>query len=78
MQYKIITVLLITIFLYLFCVMWKYFKYQKPSNKEKINNIIKTLVRQSARWSVAASQDTNIMIAVLHSNYGAGYLWVLN
>lgn len=78
MQYKIITVLLITIFLYLFCVMWKYFKYQKPSNKEKINNIIKTLVRQSARWSVAALQDTNIMIAVLHSNYGAGYLWVLN
>ncbi len=39
--------------------------------------IIKTLLRQSARWSTAASQDANHMIAILHANYGAGYLWAL-
>ena len=38
---------------------------------------IKTLVRQAARWSSAAKQDKNPMIAVLHSNYGAGFLWAL-
>ena len=39
-------------------------------------NITK-LVRQAARWSTAAKQDKNAMIAVLHANYGAGYLWAL-
>ena len=40
-------------------------------------NIIQKLVRQAARWSVAAEQDENPMIAVLHANYGAAYLWAL-
>lgn len=40
-------------------------------------DIIRTLLRQSARWSIAASQDKNAMIAVLHANYGVGYLWAL-
>ena len=48
--------------------------YQKPTEKDKM---IKTLLRQSARWSTAAEQDENAMIAVLHANYGAGYLWAL-
>ena len=34
-------------------------------------------MRQAARWSVAARQDKSSMIAVLHANYGAGYLWAL-
>ena len=38
---------------------------------------IQILARQAARWSVAAEQDTNPLIAVLHANYGAGYLWAL-
>ena len=38
---------------------------------------IQVLVRQAARWSVAAEQDTSPLIAVLHSNYSAGYLWAL-
>ncbi len=46
-------------------------------NSEKIDSIIQTLVRQSARWSLAAKQDKNPLIAVLHANYGAGYLWAL-
>lgn len=40
--------------------------------------IVKTLIRQSARWSTAAEQDQNSMIAVLHANYGAAYLWAVN
>lgn len=39
--------------------------------------IIRMLVRQAARWSTAARQDENIVIAALHANYGAGYLWAL-
>lgn len=35
------------------------------------------LIRQVARWSTAGKQDKNSMIAVLHANYGAGYLWAL-
>jgi hypothetical protein len=32
------------------------------------------MLRQSARYSIAATQDANPMIAVLHANYGVGYL----
>ena len=52
-----------------------YFQY---SGKRKLHNdAIKTLVRQASRWSTAALQDKNIMIAVLHANYGTGYLLAL-
>lgn len=43
-----------------------------------LDNSVKTLARQAARWSTAATQDENPMIAVLHANYGAGYLWAIN
>ena len=48
--------------------------YDTKTNK---TDTIKTLVRQAARWSTAAKQDQNVMVAVLHANYGAGYLWAL-
>jgi hypothetical protein len=35
---------------------------------EERDQMIKTLVRQAARWSMAAKQDTN---------YGVGYFWAL-
>ena len=38
---------------------------------------IRILVRQAARWAVAARQDENPLIAILHANYAAGYLWAL-
>tara|TARA_Y100001970_G_C13793964_1_gene631668 strand:- start:277 stop:642 length:366 start_codon:yes stop_codon:yes gene_type:complete len=38
---------------------------------------IETLIRQASRWSVAAQQDESPIIALLHANYGAGYLWAL-
>lgn len=40
------------------------------------NNIDK-LVRQTARWATAAQQDQSPLIALLHANYAAGYLWAL-
>ena len=50
----------------------------KKDNMEKqIEFTVEKLVRQAARWSTAAKQDKNAMIAVLHANYGAGYLWAL-
>jgi hypothetical protein len=48
-----------------------------PAVQPKDHQRIKTLVRQAARWASAARQDKNIMISVLHANYGAGYLWSL-
>jgi len=40
-------------------------------------NIIHKLSRQAARWAVAAQQDKSPLIAILHANYAAGYLWAL-
>ena len=42
-----------------------------------MKNIINILIRQASRWTTAATQDENSMVAVLHANYGAGYLWAL-
>ena len=43
----------------------------------KNKKIVDTLVRQSARYALAAEQDLSPLIAVLHANYAAGYLWAL-
>ena len=43
----------------------------------QLSKNINTLIRQAARWSVAAQQDESPIIALLHANYGAGYLWAL-
>ena len=67
MRMLIIAILLIYIF---------YFPRTNPKCSNK-TEIIKTLIRQASRWSTAAEQDQNVMIAVLHANYGAGYLWAL-
>lgn len=42
-----------------------------------LNTIINILIRQAARWSTAANQDDNSIIAILHANYGASYLWAV-
>ncbi len=64
-------IIFILFFIIIFLVYRNYYcKYDKSS-------IIKTLVRQAARWTIAANQDKNAMIALLHANYGAGYLWAL-
>ena len=49
----------------------------RSDSQQLLDEIIKTLVRQTSRWSAAALQDKSPLIAVLHANYGAGYLWAL-
>lgn len=36
---------------------------------------VERLVAQAARWAVAAKQDEAPLVALMHANYGAGYLW---
>jgi hypothetical protein len=43
----------------------------------KNSNYVEVLTRQASRWAVAAEQDQNPIIALLHANYAAGYLWAL-
>jgi len=54
-------------------------KKNNKKNKYNTNKVqdIKTLIRQASRWSIAAQQDESPLIALLHANYGAGYLWAL-
>jgi len=41
------------------------------------DKVITVLARQSGRWSSAALQDENPLIANLHANYGAAYIFAL-
>ena len=68
-------------FIIIFLILLNFFTYfyiskNSPVNVEKAK-IINKLLRQSARWSVAADQDESPLINLLHANYGAGYLWAL-
>jgi len=57
-----------------------YYVYIYANNSTTDNvkaSIIKKLSRQASRWTIASQQDQSPMIAVLHANYGAGYLWAL-
>ena len=47
------------------------------SDRKTMSQVVDVLYRQCARWAVAAQQDENEIIAVLHANYAAGYLWAI-
>jgi hypothetical protein len=49
----------------------------KSSSQKQLHKIIEILVRQTARYGTASLQDENPLIALLHANYSAGYLWAL-
>jgi len=52
--------------------------YLMMQNKTRgMNKAIEKLVRQSARYAVAAQQDASPVIAVLHANYAAAYFYAL-
>lgn len=46
-----------------------------PKNKNGSN--IKKLLKQSAKYATTAQQDNSPIVATLHANYAAGYLWAL-
>lgn len=56
---------------------FSFLKKKLPHKSDDFNEKIKTLVRQSARWTIASEQDENPYIAMLHANYGAGYIFAL-
>ncbi|AOM63441.1 hypothetical protein [Heterosigma akashiwo virus 01] len=71
-------------FLYILflCIIWKtvyrcYKSIVSVTNSSNVKTIAKVLTRQISRWSLAATQDKNPMVKLLHANYGAGYLWAL-
>lgn len=70
------SILVLMILIGVVYVMWK-FNYKNNSQYNGKNNDIKKLIRQSARYSVAGKQDASPIIAMLHANYGAGYLWAV-
>jgi hypothetical protein len=72
-QFEIGTII---IFLCIFYLYWTIQQKNNEINNEK-NIIIQKLIRQSSRWAIAADQDKSPIIALLHANYAAGYLWAL-
>jgi hypothetical protein len=51
--------------------------YKARSKDKYKNDSVEILARQAARWAAAAQQDESPLIALLHANYAAGYLWAL-
>lgn len=41
------------------------------------NDAIRALLRQAARYAIAAEQDINPLIAVLHADYAAGMVYAI-
>jgi hypothetical protein len=65
------------IFLLCFFCFYEYLINCQINSVFKKNTQIKTLIRSCARWALASLQDKSPLIAILHANYGAGYLWAL-
>lgn len=63
---------IIIILLIIICILL-YVNSNQNSDSQNINR----LIRQTARWSTAAEQDTNPYIANLHATYAMGYLMAL-
>jgi hypothetical protein len=63
---------------YLYLIAVIFVLYLMMQNKTRgMNRAIEKLVRQSARYAVAAQQDESPVIAILHANYAAAYFYAL-
>ncbi len=63
---------------YLYLIAVIFVLYLMMQNKTRgMNMAIEKLVRQSARYEVAAQQDASPVIAILHANYAAAYFYAL-
>lgn len=63
---------------YLYFIAVIFVLYLMMQNKTRgMNKSIEKLVRQSARYAVAAQQDASPVIAILHANYAAAYFYAL-
>ena len=62
-----------SIYFYLIILLLVIWFFPRNTTHSKINK----LMRQAARYAIAAQQDASPIIATLHANYAAGYLWAL-
>ena len=63
---------------YLYLIAVIFVLYLMMKNKTRgMNKAIEKLVRQSARYAVAAQQDESPVNAILHANYAAAYFYAL-
>ena len=62
--------------LFILFILWGYYLCMIPKISNK-DNLIKNLIRQTARWSVASSQDESPLVSLLHSNYGVAYVSIV-
>lgn len=69
--------LFLSMFVFLMYLVFCLAKMGKPKGTLKIDQVIEVMVRSCSRWAVASLQDRSPLIAVLHANYAAGYLWAL-
>lgn len=64
--------------MYLYLIAAIFVLFLMMQNKTRgMNKAVEKLVRQSARYATAAQQDASPVIAVLHANYAAAYLYAL-
>ena len=64
--------------MYLYLIAAIFVLFLMMQNKTRgINKSIEKLIRQSARYATAAQQDKSPVIAVLHANYAAAYLYAV-
>jgi len=63
-------------YLYLIAIIFVLYLMMKNKTRN-MNSAIEKLVRQSARYAVAAQQDASPVIAILHANYAAAYFYAL-
>lgn len=64
--------------MYLYLIAAIFILFLMMQNKTRgMNKSIEKLVRQSARYATAAQQDKSPVVAILHANYAAAYLYAL-
>ncbi len=64
--------------MYLYLIAAIFALFLMMQNKTRgMNKSIEKLIRQSARYATAAQQDKSPVIAVLHANYAAAYLYAV-
>lgn len=67
------TICYIILIIMLSCISLLNIYDNRLSDAQKISK----LIRQTARWAVAAEQDTNPYVSNLHATYSVGYLMAL-
>jgi hypothetical protein len=64
--------------MYLYLIAAIFVLFLMMQNKTRgMNKSIEKLIRQSARYATAAQQDKSPVVAILHANYAAAYLYAL-